>query len=97
MIFFLFLGTIISSKNNNSRGFVTEKTLELNRSALVVRRNERLQSISNLFFSWEKTQDPTLKNTLANELVKECAPDKEYSAFVKHFLIAKGFPKSKLA
>lgn len=95
--FFLFLGTIISSKNNNSRGFVTEKTLALNRSDLVVRRNERLQSISNLFVLWEQTQDPALKNTLANELVKECAPDKEYSAFVKHFLIAKGFPKSKLA
>lgn len=95
--FFLFLGTIISSKNNNSRGFVTEKTLALNRSDLVVRRNERLQSISNLFVLWEQTQDPALKNTLANELLKECAQDKEYSAFVKHFLIAKGFPKSKLA
>lgn len=95
--FFLFLGTIISTKNNNSRGFATENILGLNRSDLVVRRNERLQSISKLLFSWEQATSPTIKEILANELKKECAPDKEYSAFVKHFLIAKGFPESKLA
>lgn len=95
--FFLFLGTIISTKNNNSRGFATENILGLNRSDLVVRRNERLQSISKLLFSWEQATSPTIKDILANELKKECAPDKEYSAFVKHFRIAKGFPESKLA
>ncbi len=95
--YFIFLGTVISAKYNNSRGFVTENTLELNRTELVERRNERLQSINKLLFSWEQATNPTIKDVLATELKKECAPDKEYSAFVKHFLIAKGFLESKLA
>lgn len=95
--FFIFLGTLISPRNNNPRGFVTESTLDLNRSDLVIRRNERLQSINKLLFSWEQASDIMIKNVLANEIKKECAPDKEYSAFVRHFLISKGFPKDKLA
>lgn len=94
--FFLFIGTIISAKCNNLRGFTTESTLDLNRSDLVVRRNERLQSVNKLLFSWSQASDPSIKNVLENELRKECAPDKEYSAFVKHFLVSKGFPKDKL-
>ncbi len=94
--FFLFVGTIISDKNNNSRGFVTVSTLDLNRSDLVVRRNERFQSVSKLFFSWSQATNPTIKSILANELKKECACDKEYSAFVRHFLILKGFSKEEL-
>lgn len=94
--YFLFIGTIISAKGNNSRGFVTESTLDLNRSDLVIQRNERLKSVNTLLFSWKHAVDPTIKSTLANELKKECAADKEYSAFVKYFLIAKGFPKDQL-
>ena len=95
--FFIFLGTLISPRSNNPRGFVTESTLDLNRSDLVIRRNERLQSINKLLFSWEQASDIMIKNVLANEIKKECAPDKEYSAFVRNFLISKGFPKDKLA
>lgn len=94
--FFLFIGTIITAKNNNERSYITEKTLDLNRSALVLRRNERLNSINNLLYSWSHSTNPTIKNTLANELIKECASDKEFSAFVKHFIISKGFPKELL-
>ena len=94
--FFVFVGTIISTKNNNVRGFITEETLDLNRSDLVVRRNERLYSINTLLFTWNKETNPTVKNVLAEELKKECMPDKEYSAFVKHFLISKGFPEDEL-
>lgn len=94
--YFLFIGAIISAKDNNTRGYITESTLDLNRSDLVVRRNERLQSINKLLFSWSQASNPTIKSTLANELKRECAPDKEYSAFVRHFLIAKGFPKDQL-
>lgn len=95
--YFLFMGAMISSKDNNPRGFVTENKLDLNRSDLVVRRNERLQSVSKLLFTWSQTLNPTIKDVLANELKKECAPDKEYSAFVRHFIVAKGFPEEKLA
>lgn len=94
--YFLFIGAIISAKDNNTRGYITESTLDLNRGDLVIRRNERLQSINKLLFSWSQASNPTIKKTLANELKKECTQDKEYSAFVKHFLIAKGFPKDQL-
>lgn len=94
--FFIFLGTIISAKQNNSRAFVTENTLDLNRSELVVQRNEKLKSISTLFYSWNKESDSTIKSVLATQLKKECDVDKEYSAFIKHFLISKGFPRELL-
>ena len=94
--FFYFLGTLITAKGNNIRSFKTESVLNLNRSELVVRRNERLQSVNKLLFSWEQATNETMKNVLAEELRRECAPDKEYSAFVKYFLIEKGFPRSKL-
>jgi len=95
--YFLFMGAMISSKNNNPRGFITESTLDLNRSDLVVRRNERLKSVNQLLFSWAQAPNQTVKDVLANELKKECAPDKEYSAFVRHFIVSKGFPENKLA
>lgn len=94
--FFLFIGTLISAKNNNARGFVTQITLDLNRSDLVVRRNEKLHSIDRLFHTWSQEKSPSVKAVLLEELKRECAPDKEYSAFVKHFLITKGIPEDKL-
>lgn len=65
--FFIFIGTIISTKNNNMRGFITEQILDLNRSDLVVRRNERLHSINTLLFAWNKEPNPIVKNVLAGE------------------------------
>ena len=94
--FFVFLGPLISAKDNNTRGFVTEETLKLNRSELIERRMERLQHIEMLLYSWSNEANPTIKKILSDELKEECAPDKEYSAVVKHFLIAKGFPEDEL-
>ena len=94
--FFIFLGTIITARKDNKRGAITESILDLNRSDLVVRRNERLQSVNKLLRSWEQTNDKAMKDVLTEELKRECTPDKEYSAFVKSFLIAKGFPEDKL-
>lgn len=94
--YFLFVGTVISAKDNNERGFVTESILDLNRADLVLQRNERLKSIDKLLFTWSQATSSTVKSVLAGELKKECSPDKEYSAFVKHFLISKGFPEAEL-
>lgn len=90
--YFIFVGTIISAKSNNDRAYVTESRLDLNRIDLVERRTERLQSVNKMLYSWSHASNPEIKDTLANELRKECTSDKEYSAFVKHFLIIKGFP-----
>ena len=89
-------GAAKNSRKDNKRGAITESILDLNRSDLVVRRNERLQSVNKLLRSWEQTNDKAMKDVLTEELKRECTPDKEYSAFVKSFLIAKGFPEDKL-
>lgn len=88
---FLFLGPILTAKPNDERAFTTDLVLQLNREALVLKRNERLSSINKMYYAWENQVNPTIKNVLAQELINECAPDKEYSAFVKEFLSAKGF------
>lgn len=88
---FLFLGPIITAKANDNRAFTTDLVLKLNREALVLQRNERLAAINKMYFSWETQNNQTIKDILKQELLNECTPDKEYSAFVKEFLIAKGF------
>ncbi|MBQ8278624.1 MAG: HNH endonuclease [Roseburia sp.] len=94
---FLFLGAIITDKSNDVRAYTTHTTLDLNRDDLVIRRNERLKSINRLVLSWETQADPSIKNVLAKELLKECEPNAEYSAFVKHFLISKGLNLENIA
>jgi uncharacterized protein (TIGR02646 family) len=94
--FFDFTGPLITAKGKSMRGFKTAQILGLNRGELVIRRNERLDSINTLFFTWSNTTDIDIKNVLKGELKKECTADKEYSAFVKNFLILKGFPKEEL-
>ena len=94
--YFIFVGTIITAKENNQRAYITESTLDLNRSELVIRRNERLTSINHLLFAWSQADDGPIKDILTQELIKECSEDKEYSAIVKHFLVSKGFPAELL-
>lgn len=89
---FLFLGPMLAAKNGNLRAFMTNSVLELNRVALLTMRYERLASVEKLLICWENNTDSVMKEVLANELRKEYMPDKEYSAFVKHFLMSKGFP-----
>ena len=90
--YFIILGAIISSKDNNERGFISESTLDLNRPELVERRNERLKTINTLLYVWAKESNPTIKGTLEKQIRMEYAPEKEYSAFVKEFVRVKGFP-----
>lgn len=90
--YFIILGAMISSRDNNERGFISESTLDLNRPELVERRNERLKTMSTLLYVWAKESNPTIKDTLEKQIRKEYAPEKEYSAFVKEFVRVKGFP-----
>jgi uncharacterized protein (TIGR02646 family) len=89
---FQVLGPIIRYQLGNERAFITENTLKLNRPELITRRLDRLNSVENLLFSWEREEEGTIKDILADQLIQECMPDKEYSCVVKHFLIARGFP-----
>lgn len=92
--YLIILGPMISARESNQRGFITEKTLNLNRAELIERRTERLNSVNSLLYAWSNESNPTIKSVLASQILEECKPDKEYSAFVKRFVISKGFPYS---
>lgn len=89
--YFFFLGPMISIRSAEPRAPETINVLDLNRAALVERRTERLQAVDRMFYNWFIAADENVKKVLADELKQECSPDKEYSAFVRSFLIAKGF------
>ena len=93
--YFMFLGPFVTDKNN-LRGKITKCILDLNRGDLIERRKERIESVERLYNLWYEQNDSSIKKILAGELRKECLPDKEYSAFVRHFLISKGFPENLL-
>lgn len=76
---------------SDDKGKLTIEVLNLNRIALVERRDERLKSIARLYNLWEKEADAIQKDALGNELRQECTNDKEYASTIKAFLHAKGF------
>lgn len=76
---------------NDSKGRITIEILDLNRLALVEKRDERLKSIARLYRLWEKEADAVQKEALASELKRECTADKEYASTIRSFLHGKGF------
>lgn len=93
---FLVLGPMICYQAGDDRAYITQHKLKLNRPELITRRSERIQSVEQLLFCWERTHDTTIKDILAEQLCQECLPDKEFSCIVRHFLIARGFPVNNL-
>lgn len=86
------LGSFIFPIIGDNRAKITIEIIQLNRSALVERRMERIQQINNLLDSWHKEENKVMKRMLHDELVKECQEEKEYSSTVKAFLLAMKFP-----
>ncbi len=81
----LALGPLVKSKLNDRKGQITELKLELNRTALVERRIERIESLHNLAHRYT-LETGTLKNLLAEQLKKEGESDKEYAFIVRAYL-----------
>lgn len=77
--FLIALGALICHKPNNRRGEITEKVIELNRSALIEARMERINSIRNLIDRYNSEENSSLKDALLNEIQTETARDKPYS------------------
>lgn len=86
---FIFVGNIIHYKN--AQGKRTIEIIKLNRAALAAQRKEILDGIQKLFDIWNNTSDIETKNALRTTLKNYCSPDKEYSAFARHFLSQLGF------
>lgn len=86
------IGPLVMPTAGNNRGIITEKTLKLNRPALVERRTERIEAVSQLLHSWAKEKSEPIKRCLEEQLCNEYAEDKEYSSTVKSYLLQNGFP-----
>ena len=92
--YFDFIGNLLHPKNTGkpNTANITIETIKLNRIALAERRQDLITKVKRLFNLWNSTSDSGVKNTLHNIIVQEyCTPDKEYSAFVNHFLSDNGF------
>ena len=83
---FIALGPIVKDKPGHDRAFVTEKTLELNRPALIERRRERIESLHSLAMVYEKTSAGPMKAILRDQLLQEAQDDKEYAFVVRAYL-----------
>ena len=85
--FIIALGAFIYHKSNNRRGEITEKNLELNRSALIEARMERIDSIRNLIDRYNSEENSSLKEALLNEIQTETAKDKPYSMCTSSIIV----------
>lgn len=86
------IGPLILPILGDQRAWTTVNLINLNRSALVEQRQERLKNIDNLLNLWFNATDPCSKKILETQLREEYGADKEYSSTVQQFLIARGFP-----
>lgn len=86
------LGPMIHHQIGDERAYITQHKLKLNRSELITRRSERINSVEQLLFSWQMATEGRIKDIIADQLRQESMADKEFSCIVKHFLTARGFP-----
>lgn len=86
------IGPLIFHIVGDERARITEKVLKINRFSLVDRRKEAIEKIEILLSSWEKEQNPNVKEILTHELREAAGIDKEFCSTIRSFLCARGFP-----
>ncbi|MBP7721194.1 MAG: HNH endonuclease [Alphaproteobacteria bacterium] len=79
-------GTMLRPKNGSERGEITIKDIQLNRPALLEKRNERLEELDKAIKACYRTQNATLRQTALLALEEEASADKEYSMFTRAML-----------
>jgi 5-methylcytosine-specific restriction endonuclease McrA len=86
-------GPMVQEKLGDSRAYATRATLDLNRTPLMEKRVERIESVKTLLTVWATIpeSDP-LKKVSEKELHKEYGKDKEFSFVIKYYLDGMGFP-----
>ena len=80
-----FLGALIFPALSSGKGFLTTRKLELNRTALLERRKDRLDAMHTLLELWS-TSTPEKKTLLAKQVLQEIQSDREYSATLNAFV-----------
>src|SRR3989338_5753314 len=65
--------------HHSKKGEVTVGTVKLNRTGLVERRQEAIESINHLIDRWKEATDPAFKNYLKDMIYEYALSDKEFS------------------
>jgi hypothetical protein len=86
----LFLGPMVVCRGVDPKGHRTIMLLKLQkRMSLVERRAERLERVLSLIQLYEEKADGPTKELIKAEILEETAPNKEYSAYVREFVLAR--------
>ena len=80
------VGPMVLRVPTSDRGLLTEKKLDLNRSDLVERRQERLEATATLVDQMVRTKSHAIREVLREVIEKECSADKEYSLVVRGYV-----------
>jgi len=83
-------GPFISHRIGDRKGELTQKILELNRTDLLAKRLEKIQTIEMLVDKWASEDNPEYKKILEQELWKEAGDDAEYAFIVREYLFRQG-------
>lgn len=79
-------GPFLYQKQGSERGELTIKEIDLNRTGLIEKRQEKINQIQKSINACFRTPNKTLKQDALNELKKEADKDKEYSLCIKYLL-----------
>lgn len=88
--FLVALGPLVWHRPGQPRAETTVTVLQLNRSDLVERREQRLRDISRLADKYATATSEPLKQALASELTKEAAAECEFPYVVRAYLATVG-------
>lgn len=84
--FLIFVGPLVFPKPGRIRATTTVERLKLDRSALIERKKERLQSVQLLLERLQLFPEGSARQFLLEEIEAEGSASKEYSATVRQFL-----------
>lgn len=88
----LHFGPFVLTRPGSAMGERTARRLQLSRVGLIERKAERIGLLEHLVARWHEQTEPELRNLLEGEIRQEAASDAEYSATVRAYLLAAGFP-----
>jgi len=83
---FIAAGPMVMRSPDSDRGLVTERRLDLNRSNLIERRQERLESIATLVDRLARTRSQTIRDVLLAQVQEECRDEREYAFIVRAYV-----------
>jgi 5-methylcytosine-specific restriction endonuclease McrA len=83
-------GPIVLHVNSSKRGELTHREIKLNRKELIERRTDAIKDLQNLVDKFDSETSIALKDILRQELIESTSDDREFSFYLKQYLIDRG-------